>query len=86
MATLNNREKAFGRTALVLDKLADGFHALKASIALASGEEDLHDRDKDMYKKLEDTLDHFLVEGIVPFLAHAVGEGLTHPESLEDVL
>lgn len=86
MATLNNREKAFGRTDLVLDKLANGFHALKASIALASSEEDLHDRDKDMYKKLEDTLDHFLREGIVPFLGHAACEELHFPESLEDVL
>lgn len=86
MATLNNRDKAFGRTALVLDKLANGFHALKASIALASGEEGLHDCDKAMYKKLEDTLDHFVGEGIVPFLEHAVGEELTPPESLKDVL
>lgn len=86
MTTLNNREKTFGRTAIVLNKMADDFLVLKSTIKSALAEDGLQQGDKDVYEELEELLHRFLTGGVIPFLEHAIDEDLTHPESLKDLL
>lgn len=85
MAELTEREKVFGRTALVLDKLTEGLAALKSTIQLAD-DGPLTEDDLAAYQNLAERFDQFLRMGVVDFLTYCVESGITAPDSVEDVL
>lgn len=85
MAELTKRERAFGRTALVMESMMEGLAMLKSSIQLAD-DETLTESDIAAYQNLADHLGQFARKGLVGFLQYCVEEGLTPPDGVGDLL